>query len=177
VRQELKQFTDPTQRKPLVADLLVEMNRLGQKTGSGWYRYDADRKATPDPEVEALIERTASAAGIRRRTFTNDEIIERTIYALVNEGAKILDEGYALRAADIDVIYLTGYGFPGFRGGPMFYADRVGLAQVYDRVAAFHREHGARWTPAPLLERLAREGSTFRAFDASRAATAAAPGV
>ena len=173
VRQELNQFSDPTQRKPLVADQLVAMNHLGQKTGSGWYIYDENRKATPDPEVEALIERTATAAGIARRSFTNEEIIERTIYALVNEGAKILEEGFALRAADIDVIYLTGYGFPSFRGGPMFYADSVGLKQVYERVAAFHREHGARWTPAPLLERLAREGSTFRAFDQSRTAAPA----
>ena len=172
VRQELNQFSDPSQRKPLVADQLVAMNHLGQKTGSGWYIYDAERKATPDPEVEALVERTATAAGITRRAFTNEEIIERTIYALVNEGAKILEEGFALRAADIDVIYLTGYGFPSFRGGPMFYADSVGLKQVYERVAAFHREHGARWAPAPLLERLAREGATFRDFDLSRAAAA-----
>jgi len=173
VRQELNQFSDPTQRKPLVADQLVAMNHLGQKTGSGWYIYDENRKATPDLEVEALIERTATAAGLARRSFTSEEIIERTIYALVNEGAKILEEGFALRAADIDVIYLTGYGFPSFRGGPMFYADSVGLKHVYDRVAAFHREHGARWTPAPLLERLAREGSTFRAFDQSRTAAPA----
>jgi 3-hydroxyacyl-CoA dehydrogenase len=176
VRQELKQFSDPSQRKPLVADQLVAMNHLGQKTGSGWYIYDENRKATPDPEVEALIEKTATAAGITRRSFTSEEIIEREIYALVNEGAKILDEGFALRAADIDVIYLTGYGFPSFRGGPMFYADSVGLPKVYERVAAFHREHGERWKPAPLLERLAREGSTFRAFDQSRAADAARPG-
>jgi 3-hydroxyacyl-CoA dehydrogenase len=173
VRQELGQFSDPSQRKPLVADQLVAMNHLGQKTGSGWYIYDTERKATPDPEVEALIERTATAAGITRRSFTSEEIIEREIYALVNEGAKILEEGYALRAADIDVIYLTGYGFPSYRGGPMFYADSVGLKQVYERVAAFHKEHGARWTPAPLLERLAREGSTFRAWDQSRAAAGA----
>ena len=173
VRQELGQFSDPAKRKPLVADQLVAMNHLGQKTGSGWYIYDAERKATPDPEVEALIERTAKAAGITRRSFTSEEIIEREIYALVNEGAKILEEGYALRAADIDVIYLTGYGFPSYRGGPMFYADSVGLKEVYDRVAAFHKEHGERWKPAPLLERLAREGSTFRAWDQSRAAAAA----
>ena len=173
VRQELNQFADPTQRKPLVADQLVAMNHLGQKTGSGWYIYDENRKATPDKEVEALIERTATAAGIARRSFTSDEIIERTIFALVNEGAKILEEGFALRAADIDVIYLTGYGFPSYRGGPMFYADSVGLRHVYERVATFHRHHGPRWAPAPLLERLAREGSTFRAFDQSRAAAAA----
>ena len=178
VRQEL----EPVQRPGASASRSsptssCEMGRFGQKTGTGWYRYGDDRKATPDPEVVALIEQTAAAAGIRGAAFTNEEIIERTIYALINEGARVLEEGFALRAADIDVIYLTGYGFPACRGGPMFYADRVGLAQVYDRVAAFHREHGQRWTPAPLLERLAREGSTFRAFDASRAGgDASAPG-
>ena len=91
------------------------------------------------------------------------------ILTLVNEGARVLDEGIALRAADIDVIYLTGYGFPAFRGGPMFYADRRGLLDVYERVKALHAEHGPRWQPAPLLERLAREDSSFRQFDAARA--------
>jgi 3-hydroxyacyl-CoA dehydrogenase len=169
VRQELKQFSKPGDRKPLVADTLCEMGRFGQKTGKGWYVYGDDRKPTPDPEVHALIERAASAAGIRRRSITNEEIIERTIYALINEGARVLDEGFASRAADIDVVYTNGYGFPAWRGGPMFYADRVGLAKVYERVAAFHRDLGQRWAPAPLLVRLAREGSTFKAFDKSRA--------
>jgi 3-hydroxyacyl-CoA dehydrogenase len=169
VRQELKQFSKPGDRKPLVADTLCEMGRFGQKTGKGWYVYGEDRKPAPDPEVLALIERAASAAGIRRRAFTNEEIIERTIYALINEGARVLEEGFASRAADIDVIYTNGYGFPAWRGGPMFYADRVGLAKVYERVSAFHRELGQRWAPAPLLARLAREGSTFKAFDKSRA--------
>ena len=169
VRQELHQFTKPGDRKPLVADTLCEMGRFGQKTGKGWYVYGQDRKPTPDPEVLALIENAASAAGIRRRPISNEEIIERTIYALINEGARVLEEGYASRAADIDVVYTSGYGFPAWRGGPMFYADRVGLAKVYERVSAFHRELGQRWKPAPLLERLAREGSTFKAFDKSRA--------
>jgi 3-hydroxyacyl-CoA dehydrogenase len=169
VRQELKQFSKPGDRKPLVADTLCEMGRFGQKTGKGWYVYGDDRKAAPDPEVLALIERAASAAGIRRRPITNEEIIERTIYALINEGARVLDEGFASRAADIDVVYTNGYGFPAWRGGPMFYADRVGLAKIYERVSAFHRELGQRWEPAPLLARLAREGSTFKAFDKSRA--------
>jgi len=169
VRQELKQFSKPGDRKPLVADTLCEMGRFGQKTGKGWYVYGDDRKPTPDPEVHALIERAASAAGIRRRSITNEEIIERTIYALINEGARVLDEGFASRAADIDVVYTNGYGFPAWRGGPMFYADRVGLAKVYERVSAFHRDLGQRWAPAPLLARLAREGSTFKAFDKSRA--------
>jgi 3-hydroxyacyl-CoA dehydrogenase len=169
VRKELNQFSKPGDRKPLVADTLCEMGRFGQKTGKGWYVYGDDRKPVPDPEVLSLIERAASAAGIRRRAITNEEIIERTIYALINEGARVLDEGYASRAADIDVVYTNGYGFPAWRGGPMFYADRVGLKKVYERVSAFHRELGQRWAPAPLLARLAREGSTFKAFDQSRA--------
>ena len=169
VRQELHQFSKPGDRKPLVADTLCEMGRFGQKTGNGWYVYGDDRKPRPDPEVLALIERAASAAGIRRRSITNEEVIERTIYALINEGARVLEEGYASRAADIDVVYTNGYGFPAWRGGPMFYADRIGLAKVYERVSAFRRELGQRWEPAPLLARLAREGSTFKAFDKSRA--------
>jgi 3-hydroxyacyl-CoA dehydrogenase len=168
VRQELKQFSKPGDRRPLVADTLCEMGRFGQKTGKGWYAYGDDRKPAPDPEVLALIERAATAAGIRRRSIGSEEIIERTIYALINEGARVLEEGYASRAADIDVVYTSGYGFPAWRGGPMFYADRVGLGKVYERVSTFHRELGQRWEPAPLLARLAREGSTFKAFDQTR---------
>ena len=174
VRQELNQFSEPGARKPLVADKLCEMGRFGQKTGGGWYRYGDDRKPLPDPDVLALIEETTTAAGIRRRSFTSDEIIERTIYALINEGARVLEEGVALRAADIDTVYVSGYGFPAYRGGPMFYADRVGLATIHDRVVALHREHGQRWAPAPLLARLAREGSSFKEWDASRSAPAGA---
>lgn len=169
VRQELRQFEGPGVRKPLVADALVDMNRLGQKTGKGWYRYEAgERKPIPDPEVVALIDRIATAGGVRRRRIEDDEILERTLYAMINEGARVLDEGIAGRASDIDVIYLTGYGFPGYRGGPMFFADRVGLGRIYDRLAAFHQEHGERWSPAPLIERLARAGKTFRELDAER---------
>jgi 3-hydroxyacyl-CoA dehydrogenase len=169
VRQELNQFSEPGARKPLVADRLCEMGRFGQKTGKGWYVYGEDRKPQPDPEVLALIEQLAVANGIRRRSFTKDEIIERTIYALINEGARVLDEGFALRAADIDVIYTNGYGFPAWRGGPMFYADRVGLGKIHDRVSAFHQELGARWAPAPLLAKLARQGTTFKELDKRRA--------
>jgi 3-hydroxyacyl-CoA dehydrogenase len=175
VRKELNQFSEPGARKPLVADALCELGRFGQKTGKGWYKYGDDRKPTPDPDVQALIERVTSAAGIKRRSFTASEIIERTIYALINEGARVLDEGFALRAADIDVIYLTGYGFPSWRGGPMFYADLVGVKTVYERVAAFHREFGDRWTPAPLLERLSREGRTFQELDRAGASETAGP--
>jgi 3-hydroxyacyl-CoA dehydrogenase len=167
VRQEHPAFP-AGMRQPLVADVLCEMGRFGQKTGAGWFRYASDRKAEPDPEIEALIERRAREAGITRRAIGDDEIRDRLILTLVNEGARVLDEGIALRASDIDVIYLTGYGFPAFRGGPMFYADRRGLADVQARVAEFHRQHGARWQPAPLLERLSRESSTFRQLDAAR---------
>ena len=172
VRQELNQFSEPGARKPLVADRLCEMGRFGQKTGKGWYAYGDDRRPIPDPDVLTLIGQLATAAGIARRSFTNDEIVERTIYALVNEGARVLEEGVALRAADIDTVYVNGYGFPAYRGGPMFYADLVGLTQVHERVSRFHRELGDRWAPAPLLARLAREGSTFRELDMERAATA-----
>jgi 3-hydroxyacyl-CoA dehydrogenase len=168
IRRELNQFSEPGARKPLVADALVEMNRLGQKTGKGWYRYDG-RTPTPDPEVLALVQRVTSAAGISRRTIGDDEIRERTLYSLINEGARLLEEGVAMRAADVDVIYLTGYGFPAFRGGPMFYADAVGLPAIHERVSAFHRELGQRWAPAPLLERLARRDGgigSFRELDA-----------
>jgi 3-hydroxyacyl-CoA dehydrogenase len=163
VRQEYKHLDKPGVRQPLVLDKLYHMNRLGQKTGAGWYRYGGDRKPIPDPEVDALIERTAIEAGIPRRSISAQEIVERCIYTLVNEGARILEEGYAQRAADIDVIYMTGYGFPAYRGGPMWYADTVGLKNVYQRVCEFHQRFGELWEPAPLLKRLAERGETFAA--------------
>jgi 3-hydroxyacyl-CoA dehydrogenase len=175
VRQELGQFTEPGSRKPLVSEALYRMGRLGQKTGAGWYRYGDDRKPVPDPEVQALIEETVTRAGIARRSIGTTEILERTIYALINEGARVLEGGFALRAADIDVIYINGYGFPAFRGGPMHYADAVGLRAIHDRVSAFHSQLGARWSPAPLLARLAMEGTTFREHDAARPIGAPSP--
>ena len=125
--------------------------RLGQKTGAGWYRYEEDRKPVPDPAVEALIESTALAAGIRRRSIGKAEILERCLYSMINEGARILEEGYALRAGDIDTIYITGYGFPSYRGGPMWYAYTIGLNHILGRIREFEYEHGSAWTPAPLL--------------------------
>jgi 3-hydroxyacyl-CoA dehydrogenase len=145
-----------------VADRICEMGRFGQKTGAGFYRYEAgSRTPLPDAIVNDLIIECAREAGIERRTITDDEIVERTIYALVNEGAKILEEGVAQRASDIDLIYVNGYGFPAWRGGPMFYADTVGLDKVYARVLDFERRHGEFWKPAPLLKRLAESGKTF----------------
>ena len=112
--------------------------------------------------MEALIAACAKEGGIERRQISDDEILKRCLWALVNEGARILEEGIALRASDIDVTYLYGYGFPRYRGGPMFYADQVGLKQVLADVAGFHTRHGEPWAPAPLLERLAKEGKSFR---------------
>ena len=146
-----------------VADRLCELGRFGQKTGAGFYKYEAgSRTPLPDPVVHRIIEECAKEAGIERRTISDEEIVERCIYALVNEGAKVLEEGIAQRSSDIDLIYVNGYGFPAWRGGPMFYADSVGLKKVYERVCEFHRRHGEFWTPAPLLQRLAAEGKSFK---------------
>ena len=164
-QRALNHFSSPEERRPLVQAALVEAGRLGQKTGKGWYVYGDDRKPKPDPAVVDLIRAKARDAGIPQRTFTNEEIVERAIYALINEGARVIEDRLVIRASDIDTIYVTGYGFPAWRGGPMFYADRVGLGTIYERIASFQREFGPRWTPAPLLERLAREGGTFRALD------------
>ena len=145
-----------------VADTLCEQGRFGQKTGRGFYRYEpGSRVPIEDPDVLALIETCAREDGITRRTITDEEIVERTMYALVNEGARILEEGIARRASDIDVIYVNGYGFPAHRGGPLFYAEQQGLAQVLATIRRFHAEHGELWQPAPLLERLVAEGRTF----------------
>ncbi|HYA63408.1 MAG TPA: 3-hydroxyacyl-CoA dehydrogenase NAD-binding domain-containing protein [Candidatus Sulfotelmatobacter sp.] len=167
VRQELRHLWDPGARRPLVADGLCEMGRFGQKTGKGWYLYGHDRKPQSDLEVLTLIRTLAREAGIAQRQFTDQEIVERTLYGLINEGARLLEEGYALRAADIDVIYLNGYGFPTWRGGPMFYADTVGLQKIYARICQFCGELGERWKPANLLRQLAEENRTFREYDAA----------
>ena len=165
VRRALGHFREPGVRAPLVHDRLVEMGRLGQKSGKGWYRYDDSRMPTPDPEVNALIRSLATAAGVAQREIRDDEIVERAILALVNEGARALADGVAARASDIDVIYVNGYGFPAWRGGPMFHADRLGLRHVLERISAFHRILGERWRPAPLLAELAAGGQTFREWD------------
>ncbi len=146
-----------------IADKICEMGRFGQKTGAGWYRYDeGSRTPNPDAEIEALIVATSAELGIARRQIDDQEILERCMYPLINIGAQILDEGIALRPSDIDIVYIHGYGFPPYRGGPMFYADTVGLAEVYERVRHYHGVHGEHWTPAPLLKRLAEEGKGFK---------------
>ncbi|MBB6241274.1 3-hydroxyacyl-CoA dehydrogenase NAD-binding domain-containing protein [Rhodanobacter sp. MP1X3] len=145
------------------ADLLCEMGRYGQKTGSGWYDYKAgDRTAYPSAEVDAMIVKHSADIGVTRRKIDDKEIVERLIYSLVNEGAHILEEGIAAKASDIDTVYLAGYGFPVWRGGPMFYADTVGLSHV---IAAMNRYakgyQGDAWEPAPLLRKLADAGQSF----------------
>jgi 3-hydroxyacyl-CoA dehydrogenase len=171
IRKEYKHLHPPGLRDTLVADQLCEMGRYGQKTGAGWYRYaEGSRTPIPDLEVQRLIETSAREAGITRRAIAAEEIVDRIVYALVNEGARILAEGYALRAVDIDMIYINGYGFPAWRGGPMWYADTVGLEKVHQRVCQFHAQHGEHWTPAPLLAELAETGKTFANWDKERVA-------
>jgi 3-hydroxyacyl-CoA dehydrogenase len=154
-----------------VADELCEAGRFGQKTGAGFYRYEAgSRNAIPDPTVTAIIEKYRQQKGIVARKVSNQEIVERCIYALINEGARIVEDGIAQRSSDIDIVYLNGYGFPPWRGGPMFYADQAGLSEVaraLKAIAQQPRADKAFWTPAPLLARLAQEGKTFSAHKGS----------
>jgi 3-hydroxyacyl-CoA dehydrogenase len=146
-----------------VADLLCEQGRFGQKTGAGWYDYrPGERTPHPSAQVDALIAAHSRELGVERRDIGDEEIVARLVYALVNEGARILEEGVALRASDIDMVYLAGYGFPLFRGGPMFYAGSVGLPAVLAAIEGFAAgRHGEAWQPAPLLARLAAEGKGF----------------
>jgi 3-hydroxyacyl-CoA dehydrogenase len=150
--------------KPVVADKLCEAGRFGQKTGAGWYRYEAGKRdPIPDPVTEQLITQYRADNGITARKVSDSEVVERCLYALVNEGARILEERIAARASDIDLVYLNGYGFPAHRGGPMLYADSVGLTNVVRALRRFAAEPGAdaSWQPAPLLVKLAEEGRTF----------------
>ncbi len=151
---------DPSLRYSTVADQLVEMGRLGQKSGAGYYRYEAgNRTPIPDPEVEALIERAAAEGGHARREVTAEEIVTTLLSAMVNEGARILDEGIAARSSDIDLVYVHGYGFPRHEGGPMFWAEQRGLSTVLADVERLHAAQGDRWAPAPLLVERAQTGS------------------
>jgi len=157
----------PDMHYPEIADRIVEAGRLGQKTGKGWYRYEpGSRTAVVDPEVEAMVEAYRRDKNMATRAISDEEIVERCLYALVNEGARILEEGIALRASDIDVVYLTGYGFPRAKGGPMFYAESVGLDKVVARMQEFARNPHAGsefWQPAKLLLERAASGRRFDA--------------
>ncbi len=157
----VEQRGDP--RAYRIADVLVESGRLGQKSGAGFYVYDPDtRQRSEDPAVLDIVAREAADLAVARREIDAGEIVDRLVYALVNEGMRIVEEGIAQRPGDIDVVYAYGYGFPAFRGGPMFYADTVGLDEVLDRIEGFRRQFGdPRWTPAPLLVELAKTGRTL----------------
>jgi len=146
-----------------IADAICEKGRFGQKSGRGWYRYEkGNRKPIPDPEVEQMLSDYRKELKLSPRKIADDEIVERCIFALANEGARILEEGVALRASDIDMVYLTGYGFPPYRGGPMFYADQVGLEKVLDSINRFKEGYqGSQWQAAPLLVKLAKDGKRF----------------
>jgi 3-hydroxyacyl-CoA dehydrogenase len=154
----------------VIADHLTEMGRLGQKAARGFYRYESgSREAVPDPEVITLIEKLASERGIRRREISDQEIVERCVLSLINVGAMVLEEGIAARAADINVVWTSGYGFPRHLGGPMFYADTLGLPHVLQRIRHYHQTLGHYWRPAALIECLAAEGSSFEKWDKTRA--------
>jgi 3-hydroxyacyl-CoA dehydrogenase len=168
IRKERK-LTGEAAQLARVPDKIVEMGRHGQKTGAGYYKYDANRKRIVDPEIEALIRAEAEALQIKQRHIPADEIVERCLLRLANEGAKIVEEGIALRASDCDVMYLNGYGFPAWRGGPMWQVDNViGMANAAEKIKAYAAKYGARWKIAPLIERLAAEGGTFAGVDAKK---------
>jgi 3-hydroxyacyl-CoA dehydrogenase len=147
------------------ADKLCELGRFGQKTGAGWYDYLAGKRdAIPSDVVTRMIEEHRASVGITPRKVSDEEIVQRLVFSLVNEGAHILEDGIASKASDIDMVYITGYGFPMYRGGPMNYADQFGLfnvVQAIQRFAANPNDDAAFWTPAPLLRRLVAEGKTF----------------
>jgi 3-hydroxyacyl-CoA dehydrogenase len=154
---------NPNYRKLPIADKLVEMGHYGQKTGSGWYKYEkGDRTPYPDPEVKALIKQIAAEMGVPQREFTDQEILRRLLFSSVNEACRILEEGIAYRATDIDVMWLHGFGFPRYRGGLMFWADTIGVREVYNQIASWHQQYGERWAPSPFLRKLAEAGTPLR---------------
>ena len=166
----IRQHREPNRPKHLrysdIADQLYKMGRYGQKTGKGWYQYEeGSRTPIPDSEGLDLIIRTSRELGIDRREISEEEILQRCMYPLINEGARILEEGIAQRASDLDIVWLYGFGFPRYRGGPMFYADSIGLKNVYEAMQGFYEIHRDWLEPAPLLERLAREDRTFAEWD------------
>ena len=170
-RQALTKEEKGDPRSYRIADVLVEMGRLGQKTGIGYYKYDTEtRKRSADPEVIRIINAEAAKMGISRKQISDDEILNRLTLAWINEGFKILDEGIAQRSSDIDVVYCFGYGFPIHRGGPMYFADTIGLTKIYEDICKYRQSHGDMyWTPSPLLERLAKENKTLDSWSKEQA--------
>ena len=154
-------WSKETSKSSTIREILCEMDRRGQKTGAGFYDYDENRNVKPSPVVEKMILEFAAKKGINRRRITDDEILERCIYPMINEGAKILEEGKAQRASDIDIVWINGYGWPVYRGGPMFYADLIGTDKVLARMKEFEGTMGADFKPAPLLEKVVAEKRTL----------------
>ena len=154
---------NPNYRKLPIADKLVELGRYGQKTGAGWYKYEkGDRTPHPDPEVAKIIKDVAAELGVPQKTFTDTEILRRLLFSSVNEACRILEEGKAYRASDIDVMWLHGFGFPRYRGGLMYWADGIGVKDVHAQIANWHQQYGERWAPSRLLRELAESGTPFR---------------
>ena len=145
-----------------IREILCEQDRRGQKTGAGFYDYDAQRNAKPSPLVETIILDFAASKGINRRKISDQEILERCLYPMVNEGAKILEEGKAQRASDIDIVWINGYGWPVYTGGPMFWADGLGLDKVLAAMKGFEAKMGEDFKPSALLEKLVAEGRGFK---------------
>ncbi len=163
IREAARHLERPGSRQPFVEDHLYEMKRFGRKTALGWYRYAEGQEPGVDEDFSELVHEWAAERGIVQREVSQQEIVERCVYMLVNEGAKIIEEGIAASVADVDRIVIAGYGFPAARGGPMRYADSIGLAKVYERVCDFAALDGDAWKPAPLLKKLAESGGTFYA--------------
>ena len=160
---------NPNYRGLPITDAIVEAGRLGQKTGAGWYRYEkGDRTPHVDPELEKLIKETAAKLGIAQRTFTDDEILKRLLFGSINECCKIIEEGKAIRASDIDVMWLHGFGFPRYRGGVMFWGDTIGAREIYNQVAAWHQRYGDRWRPSKLLQEIAETGGKLHEAKATK---------
>ena len=164
IRQEqMKLYGD--RRQSVVLESIYQTGRYGQKTNGGWYTYEGgSRKGTPEPEIEAMILKTSEEMGVERREFSDVEILERYLYAIINTGAMVLEEGLAIRPSDIDVIWNFGYGFPRYWGGPMFAADLIGLPKILDKVSELHGEYGDWLKPSPLLKSLAEEDKGFGDF-------------
>jgi 3-hydroxyacyl-CoA dehydrogenase len=166
VRQRQLKTWPANMRYSRLADLLCERGRFGSKASAGWYRYPSGpRSAQPDPEVEAMIAEESQRLGIARRPISDEEIVTRCLYQLVNEGARLLAEGIVERPSDIDLCYVHGMGFPAAKGGPMHWADSVGLPRIHEAIVALHKQHDDNWAPAPLLGELARSGRRFADLD------------
>lgn len=162
VRQHRRKTKPSNDRYSFIGDRIVEMGRHGQKNRKGWYLYEeGKRKPIPDPEIEKLILGISGELGIKRREITDQEILERCMYPLINEGVKILGEGIAIRPSDVDLVWIYGYGFPRGKGGPMYYADLVGTKEIHEAMKKLYDEHGEMLRPAPLLEELAKSGKKF----------------